>query len=292
MRDRRLKFSVALKDPDLASLRVRPEFAELSVELLGRGDVAAQVALRTEAKNPFRLLRLFVFGGVAMGSGIGAVVLGGRLAKALAGGDGAPGLVESGGNLAVNLGVGAACVALLLRELDQKQKQESVAAREEELGRLMVALGGGREAALAAMRGSYRPVVVAGSVGHLKGVLRAAEPYKRELQKRGVLVVPVPEGDDALARKKGFSPDASAPGADSPFRPEDRWRVAPVDGERWARWVGAQKQVASLGEEEPIYIAVAADGTVRRSGQGAPRWEDIVEDFPELDSPAAKLTGL
>lgn len=82
--------------------------------------VDQQVKLRTEAKNPFRFARLFLYGGITMGGGIGAIVLAGRLARAVNGGDDAPDVVESAGNLAVNLGVMALLSWLFIRELKTK----------------------------------------------------------------------------------------------------------------------------------------------------------------------------
>lgn len=89
----------------------------------------------------------------------------------------------------------------------RREKQEGVVAREEELGRLLVELGPGRTVPLSRLRTSYRPVIFSGSKGFVRGVLRAAEPYKRDLQKRGVLLVPVDEDEEVEAKPsaKGFA---------------------------------------------------------------------------------------
>lgn len=75
-------------------------------------------------------------------------------------------------------------------------------------------------------------------------------------------------------------------------RSEDRWKVLPVDAERWKRWVAVQREIGSLGSRDEIYVAVALDGTVRRSGKGSPNWEVIVDEYQPVDAMASKLTGV
>lgn len=52
-----------------------------------RGGVStrALVGARAEARAPFRLARLFFFGGLGGGAGVGLVVIAGRLVSALRG---------------------------------------------------------------------------------------------------------------------------------------------------------------------------------------------------------------
>lgn len=75
-------------------------------------------------------------------------------------------------------------------------------------------------------------------------------------------------------------------------RSGDRWQVLPVDAERWKRWVAAQREVGSFGALDEVYVAVALDGTVRRSGKGAPNWDVISDEFQPVDAVATKLTGV
>lgn len=84
-------------------------------------------------------------------------------------------------------------------------------AREEELGRLLVELGPGRTVPLSRLRKNYRPVIFSGSKGYVRGVMRAAEPYKRDLQKKGVLLVPVAEDEEEGGKPaaKGFAKKAA-----------------------------------------------------------------------------------
>lgn len=61
------------------------------------------VKMRAEAKSPFRLSRIFLFGSLLFGASAGLIIITGRLVQALKGGDGAPDLNESIQNFAVNL---------------------------------------------------------------------------------------------------------------------------------------------------------------------------------------------
>lgn len=179
-------------------------------------------------------------------------------------------------------------------------------AREEELGRLLVELGPGRTVPISRLRTGYRPVIFSGSRGYVRGVMRAAEPYKRDLQKRGVLLVPVTVEEEET-KPRGFAPKAAptalegmvtgqvGDGDGMVARTDDRWKVLPVDTERWTRWVDVQREVGGLtgaDGEEGLYVAVALDGTVRRSGRGAPNWEVITDEYQTLDAVATKLTGV
>lgn len=108
-----LKLIVAMKDGDLAPLRERKEFQEVLYNMTGYVTEKQMVQLRTESKAPFRLTRLFLFGGFLALSGLGLIFIGARLVLALKGGEGAPDLNETLQNLGVNVGVAAVCAALL-----------------------------------------------------------------------------------------------------------------------------------------------------------------------------------
>lgn len=65
-------------------------------------------------------------------------------------------------------------------------------AREERLGALPIQLASGKKVALSSLQGSARVVLVAGTTAQCTAALEAAAPYKEELVRRGVLVVPLP----------------------------------------------------------------------------------------------------
>ncbi len=301
----RLKYTVAAKDPDLASLRAWRGFPELASSLTGAGAAAGDAALpgavtaklRAEAKSPFRLLRLFLFGGLFGGAAIAALVTLPALLKAALSLSSDDGAAEALRTSALNAAVDAAVLAgagwAAKRELDAKAAAEDVAEREETLGLLRVLTGGasrsGASAAssttLASLRGRYRPLLLVGSRAHMRGCARAAEPYIRELRARGVLIVTLQEDEarEAAAPKaKGFgAPNVAAPAAGAGAGPSDafsggaesgRWRADVFDVPAWRAWAQQAREQAKLGAAEPFYVALALDGTVRRSAAGAPKW--------------------
>ena len=63
------------------------------------------------------------------------------------------------------------------------------------------------------------------------------------------------------------------------------------DAQAWRDWALQARAQAELPPGQPFYVALALDGTVRRSAAGAPKWEDIVDEFQTLTATATKLTG-
>ena len=334
----RLKDTVAASDSDLAALRAWRGYPALCVRLQGAQASAGAAALpgaataklRAEARAPFRLLRLFLAGGLGGGAALaGLVTLPALLKAALDLGsaaadsqpDASAALQAACGNAAVDAAVLAASVLWLQRELRDKASAEALAEREEALGLLRVVTGGdsggdsGPGAAvsspLAALRSRYRPLLLVGSQAHLRGCARAAEPHKRELAARGVLLVALAEGGaqgadaPAAPKPRGFgAPPSTAAGAASAA--EDcggwaaafsantdavRWRADAFDAQAWRDWAQQARAQAELPPGQPFYVALALDGTVRRSAAGAPKWEDIVDEFQTLTATATKLTG-
>jgi hypothetical protein len=295
----RLKYSVLVKDADLSALRASSVWADLSASLAG-GDSAsaggaASVRLRAEAKAPFRALRLFLLGGLAGGAALGGFVTVPALLKALLAMPGAAEVGPTATNMGVDVAVLAACVFFFRKELVAKAAQEALVAREEALGALRVALSAdsSRAAQLASLRGGYRPLVLTGTRAALKALTKGAEPYKRELMARGVLLVLLEDeatGADAAPKPKGFGAAAAAAAAASSGAGggapalsdggggdacvEARWRAPPVDAPAWRTWAATQRASVEppLPAGTPFYVAVALDGTVSRSGAGGPKW--------------------
>lgn len=73
------------QDPDLRALRERREWLDALEKAKGGVSTRALVGARAEAKAPFRLARLFIFGGLGAGAALGLVVITGRLIAALKG---------------------------------------------------------------------------------------------------------------------------------------------------------------------------------------------------------------
>lgn len=186
-----LKINVAAKDDDLRRLRERKEWAEMVDRVEGDATREQYVKLRAEARAPFRFPRTIFFGGLLAGDAIGLLIILGRLAASLQGGEGAPDLEESLRNTAINLAVGAVLIAILWNDMKSGKTMEEKITREESLGRLECAAGG-RPVLVASLRGQFRPLVLFGSTVQINRAARQAEMYKPQLQDRGVLLVEVP----------------------------------------------------------------------------------------------------
>lgn len=312
-----LKLAVALRDPDLAPLRERREWTAALEKMAGGVTNDSYVKLRAEAKAPFRLTRIILFGGLAAGAGLGLLIITTRLIAAFKGGEGAPELQETLQNFAINSGVLAVLGFFLLRDLAANEKDKEVVQREEALAALQLSLGPGRVLPIAAFRGTARLVILAGSKGQVARAVAAAEPFKGELRTRGVSLVPVvlnmEDLDEKLRRLKaelatdgdaegsgaaaaaassapqGFATGAKAGGTGSEST-DGRWQLAPHALPEWESWVAQQKKVAGVGPNDSVYVQVQLDGSVRASGVGIPPWRQFLDDLPEMDSVRTKLT--
>ncbi|CAO2839740.1 unnamed protein product [Amaranthus hypochondriacus] len=114
LKDYDLKFGTILNDPDLASFRALPEFKELQEEArVGGEDVGnsfrRDLKLISEVQAPFRGIRRFFYVAFAAAAGIATFFTVPRLFLAIQGGEGAPDLLATAENAAVNIGVSAMC---------------------------------------------------------------------------------------------------------------------------------------------------------------------------------------
>ncbi|KAG6508675.1 hypothetical protein ZIOFF_034055 [Zingiber officinale] len=109
LRDYNLKFSTILDDPDLASFRALPEFKELQEEArLGGEEIGygfrRDLKLISEVQAPFRGVRRFFYVALTAAAGISLFFTIPRLILAINGGEGAPDLWETAGNVSINAG--------------------------------------------------------------------------------------------------------------------------------------------------------------------------------------------
>lgn len=74
-----------LQDKDLAPLRERREWLDAVGTLRGNISDKSLVQLRTEAKAPFRLIRLILASGLLFGAGVGLIIIATRLVQSLQG---------------------------------------------------------------------------------------------------------------------------------------------------------------------------------------------------------------
>lgn len=322
----KLKLSVALKDDDLVQLRERREWLDALTTVKGGLSRNTKVDLRTEAKAPFRLPRIILFGGLLAGAALGLFVIVLRLIKSLQGGPDAPDLTESLTNLGVNTTAVAVLSFLLYRDVSQKQQAVRITTREELLGRLQIDLGGDRVIPLLKFRGQVRPVIVAGSRSFVDKALKEADSSYLNLRDRAVSIIPVvfdkPSGpaevdpeEKLRALKREFSKDGvgfgdqagkkAATAVDDKDKgpaprkvkvmgglvdADKKWCLEAYDVDEWKAWILEQKEFANLPVKEPnCYIQVQLDGTVRSSGAGLPPWRQFVEDLPLLSDLRTRL---
>jgi len=182
--------------------------------------------------------------------------------------------------------------------VEAREAAEAVVAREEALGALSVRIASAAGAAptaspLAAFRGSYRPLVLVAPRQQLRAVAKGAEPYRRELQARGVLLVLLDEEEAAAAaggplKAKGFKPVAAeAPSVGGVGEAEARWKAPPANLPAWREWAASTRGAANppLAPYAPFFAAVGLDGTVAQSGGGVLEldWLKVMDWFPKLE---------
>ncbi|KAM7276533.1 hypothetical protein ACFE04_018399 [Oxalis oulophora] len=313
LRDYGLKFGTILNDPDLASFRALPEFKELQEEArLGGEDIGygfrRDLKLISEVQAPFRGVRKFFYVAFTAAAGISTFFTTPRLFRAISGGDGAPDLFETAGNVAINIGGVIVFVALFLWENKKEEEQLAQITRDETLSRLPLRLSTNRVVELVQLRDTVRPVILAGTKETVSKAMQRAERFRTDLLKRGVLLVPVIWGErrELKMEKKGFgkAPKAAAdlPSigedfesraqsivAQSKLKAEIRFKAEVVSPQEWERWIRDQQKSEGVTPGEDVYIILRLDGRVRRSGRGMPDWEEIAKELPPMEALLSKL---
>uniref|UniRef100_A0A0D9V0T4 Uncharacterized protein n=2 Tax=Leersia perrieri TaxID=77586 RepID=A0A0D9V0T4_9ORYZ len=312
LRDYDLKFGTILNDPDLAPFRASPEFKELQEEALRGGeDIGSgfrrDLKLISEVQAPFRGVRRFFYIALTAAAGISTLFTIPRLILAVQGGDGAPDLLETAGNAAINIGGIVVLVALYFWENKKEEQQITQISRNETLSRLPVRLSTNRITELVQLRDITRPVILAGSKASVTRALQRAERYRTELLKRGVLLIPVIFGASQKDQSKprGFGSSRSAASvpsvgddfekrtesiaAKSRLKAEVRFKADIVSPEQWESWIRDQQESEGVTPGEDVYIILRLDGRVRRSGRGMPNWNDILQELPRLEDLLSKL---
>ncbi|KAI5425030.1 protein LOW PSII ACCUMULATION 1, chloroplastic [Lathyrus oleraceus] len=313
LREYSLKFGTILNDPDLASFRALPEFKELQEEArLGGEDVGSSfrrdLKLISEVQAPFRGIRRFFYVAFTVSAGISLLFNVPRILRVIQGGDGAPDLLETAGNAAVNIGGIVVFVALFLWENKKEEEQLALISRNETLSRLPLRLSTNRVVELVQLRDIVRPVIIAGKKESVTSALQRADRFRTDLVRRGVLLVPViwGEGTETKVKKKGFSPRPKAAKglpsigedfekrtqsvtAQSKLKAEVRFKAEVVSPAEWERWIRDQQKSEGVPVGEDVYIILRLDGRVRRSGKGIPDWEKIALELPPMDAILSKL---
>ncbi|KAG4913688.1 hypothetical protein AAZX31_19G196600 [Glycine max] len=313
LREYDLKFGTILNDPDLASFRVLPEFKELQEEArLGGEDIGysfrRDLKLISEVQAPFRGVRRFFYVAFTAAAGISLFFTVPRLLRAINGGDGAPDLLATAGNAAINIGGIVVLVALFFWDNKKEEEQLAQISRDETLSRLPLCLSTNRVVELVQLRDTVRPVILAGKKETVSLAMQRAERFQTELLRRGVLLVPViwGEGQETKLEKKGFGlkpkaaealpsigedfeKRAQSITAKSKLKSEIRFKAEVVSPVEWERWIRDQQKSEGVSLGEDVYIILRLDGRVRRSGKGMPDWQQIVKELPPKEAFLSKI---
>ncbi|KAK4779819.1 hypothetical protein SAY87_015925 [Trapa incisa] len=313
LREYNLKFGTILNDPDLASFRALPEFKELQEEArLGGEDIGysfrRDLKLISEVQAPFRGVRRFFSVAFSAAAGISLLFTVPRLIRAIQGGEGAPDLVETAQNVAINIGGIIFLVAVFLWDNKKEEEQLAQISRDETLSRLPLRLSTNRVVELVQLRDTVRPVILAGDKETVALAIQKAERFRTELLRRGVLLVPIiwGEGREPKVDKKGFGGSqiaaASLPSigedfekrvqsitAKSRLKSEVRFKAQVVSPTEWERWIKDQQKSEGVIPGEDVYIILRLDGRVRRSGKGMPDWQQILKELPPMEALLSKL---
>lgn len=305
-----LKYAVAQQDPDLSKLRERREWLDGTENMKGGVSKQGLVELRSEAKAPFRLIRMFL----TLGAGVAAFVSLGVTLYA------AKGLIQGGGkdapelngillNLVIN-GTGIATTSWLFRrDLRARQHDRLTVEREESLARLQIKIGADRVVPVAKFRGSTRPVLIAGNKGQISKTLQDAKPFIQELRQRGISVIPLESGSADFTQslkslKQEFKSDKSSKAKDSKgfgaapkpvqqvkqvSKEDKKWQLEAYETDEWLAWLNEQKQTANV-KGDHVFVQIQLDGTVRSSGLGSPPWEKFLSDLAPLDDLRTRFT--
>ncbi|XP_062019865.1 protein LOW PSII ACCUMULATION 1, chloroplastic [Rosa rugosa] len=313
LREYNLKFGTILNDPDLASFRALPEYKELQEEArIGGEDIGysfrRDLKLISEVQAPFRGVRRFFYVAFSAAAGISTFFTVPRLFRAFAGGDGAPDLLETAGNVAINVGGFTVLVALFLWENKKEEEQLAQISRNESLSRLPLRLSTNRVVELVQLRDTVRPVILAGKKETVSSSMQQAARFRTDLLSRGVLLVPVIWGEVRAPQteKKGFGTPSKAAAAlpsigedfekrtqsitaKSKLKAEIRFKAEIVSPEEWESWIRDQQKSEGVTPGEDVYIILRLDGRVRRSGKGMPDWQQILQELPPVEALLSKL---
>jgi hypothetical protein len=307
---------VLQRDDDLAKFRNTEQFEEIDVEYGdGKEKQAAQAKLRAEAAEPFRFLKLFVFGSLASGAAVGLLIILSRLVQAVKGGGGegeiaedVPDLIETLKNLGINTTALVVLGLLLKNELKGRDETLRQAEREEELGRLQVQLKKDEGAVpLSRLRSLYRVFVVAGSEAHIFETMANLEKFREKFIQNKILVCTVTmlendgksTGDEPMdltfgSRSKRSKKTSSSEVEVNVFADaKERWRIQAKDQSAWRRWIINQVEVNGFDPTvRDVFFAVAKNGTLWKSGAGVPNWMKLLEELPDEGSVQASVTGI
>eukprot|EP00878_Enallax_costatus_P011512 GHUV01012018.1.p1 GENE.GHUV01012018.1~~GHUV01012018.1.p1 ORF type:complete len:283 (+),score=66.18 GHUV01012018.1:218-1066(+) len=216
-----------------------------------------RVRLRSEAEAPWRSLRLVLCGFSIASAGVATLISIPQLIGATAGVPGALATSDVLQNIAINLGAVGIFSFLFSRDWQAREKQMARLAREEALASLPVQLANGKRLKLGDLQSSSRVVVVAGTQQQVSDAVAAAEPYREQLQRRGVFVVPVVLGA-ASSEPPSSGPQGSLA---APVAGDLKWRATALNPGAWKEWFQDQLALApNANIDRGLYVGLRLDG--------------------------------
>ncbi|CAI5470559.1 unnamed protein product [Closterium sp. Yama58-4] len=277
-----------------------------------------EARMRQEVLNPFRTVRMFLYGAFIASASVGALITATSLLAIATGARDADALQIQDSLKDLGIDVAAVAIFAFLYRSDARGKDASLnrLTREENLAKLRLELPTGRIVSLAQLQGSCRLIIVAGPLSHVQNALAAAEPYRAALLERAVVVAPlVTVGAEAGAAAlenvvlpgdfKGFAEvvdpawggevagdgggrgkvdelGGTAQAATAATGLLQRWMGRPTYTDEWNRWLKEQMKFANVAPGSPVYISLRLDGRVRASGVGYPPWNVIAAQLPPM----------
>lgn len=237
-------------------------------------DPDVDIKIRSEVEAPFRAVRLVLFGFFVVSASVGAAIATTQVLAAATGRGTIP-LPDAATSLGIDVGAAALFAFLLKRDLDARAKQVARLEREAALGNLRISLANGRALRLRDLRGTVRPVVVAGTRAQVDAALAAAAAVREELTARGVVVVAAPV----------FDPDPAAAAMPRPEAADLRFIVTPAEngGAAFKKWFTDQAAAAGASTDRGLYVGLRIDGRVRASGAGVPPFGAFSKQLPPLE---------
>ncbi|GKE33495.1 hypothetical protein Tco_1452817, partial [Tanacetum coccineum] len=150
--------------------------------------------------------------------------------------------------------------------------------REENLSNLKLRVDDKKIITVGEFRGLARLVILAGPSSFINEAFKLSETFTEQLIERGVLVVPFSTDGNELSFEFDESEDVK------PFTNKRRrlWQLIPVLTPDWSEWLDAQKKLANVSPESPVYLSLRLDGRVRGSGVGYPPWNAFVAQLPPV----------
>ncbi|CAI5493879.1 unnamed protein product [Closterium sp. Naga37s-1] len=158
-----------------------------------RKEYSQEARMRQEVLNPFRTVRMFLYGAFIASASIGALITATSLLAIATGARDADALQIQDSLKDLGIDVAAVAIFAFLYRSDARGKDASLnrLTREESLAKLRLELPTGRIVSLAQLQGSCRLIIVAGPLSHVQTALAAAEPYRAALLERAVVVAPL-----------------------------------------------------------------------------------------------------